>query len=200
MDVVNIKVFANGYYCNQWPRFQLIHGSKVVWDGEIKGSCVIEVDLLCADVDSLTLKHLDKKFGEDGIWDTLPDGSADRYVEITDIKLDDVSIGEKLLSALVFCTEWSDVQRLHQDPGFIEQYSEFCSNGRMSFNGSIKLEFETPIYNWLIPKKFKVEKTETAYFSNYSLRWHYEKDLELIKEIKELMKLDENTDIKRTQD
>jgi hypothetical protein len=64
----------------------------------------------------------------------------------------------------------------------------------MTFNGEIVLDFETPVLNWLTIKKFQVPINEdAAYFSNYSARWHYARDLELINSIKQLMNFDENS-------
>jgi hypothetical protein len=58
----------------------------------------------------------------------------------------------------------------------------------MNFNSLFKISFETPILNWLTIAKYKMESKQHAYFSNYSLRWHYEEDLKLIEEIKSLIK------------
>ena len=62
----------------------------------------------------------------------------------------------------------------------------------INFNGSILIELDTPIYNWLIISKYKVPITDTTYFSNYSARWHYDEDFKIIKEIKELIQFDKN--------
>lgn len=188
METVNLKIYLLGSYCNDWPRFQLLQGKNVIWDGLVVDEKILDIDLDCANSTQITLRHLDKRFGENGIWDTTTD--QDRYIKVKDIKFDEVSIGQELLSSLMFHNEWSDHQRNIEKSEFIDRYSHFCSNGLMSFNGSIDIKFELPIYNWLITKKFKVPKVDAAYFSNYSLRWHYDRDLELIKEIKELMKLD----------
>ena len=75
---------------------------------------------------------------------------------------------------------------------FIDTYSKIQCYGMMNFNGSIVIEFDTPIYNWLIISKYKVPITDTTYFSNYSARWHYDEDFKIIKEIKELIQFDKN--------
>lgn len=198
MTVVNLKLELVGHYYNHWPRFQITHDGATVWDGSVQGCQTIDINLTCSDKSHLLLRHLDKKFGEQGIWDTAADGSQDRFIEIKDIKFDDVSVGSEFLSSLVFCSEWSDQQLALQEQDFLNKWSRFPSNGMMSFNGCIEIDFEVPVYTWLIPKKYKVPRTDAAYFSNYSLRWHYEKDLELIEEIKELMNFDQDTDTQRS--
>lgn len=189
MTSVNLKVYLVGYYCKHWPRVRVLHQGKIIWDGEVSGHAQIDLELQADSADTVVLEHYGKRFGEDGVWDSDSAGN-DCYVTVTDIKFDDVSVGEKFLSQLIFKSVWTEQQRKLQDTEFLKNYEEFCSNGMMSFNGRFEIMFELPVYNWLIVKKFKVEKVDTAYFSNYSLRWHYEKDLKLIDEIKEIMNFD----------
>jgi hypothetical protein len=104
---------------------------------------------------------------------------------------DSVSIGSEMMSKLRFDTLWNEQQKQTMEKGFLETYSQFLCNGQLNFNGTMRLEFELPIYNWLIINKYKTNTVETrSYFSQYQENWHYDKDLELIKEIKELMKFD----------
>jgi hypothetical protein len=136
--------------------------------------------------------HYGKSFGENDVWDSSPDASEQCFINIDDICFNEVSIGETLKSKLVFVTEWSDLQRQQNTQEFIDTYSTIQCYGMMNFNGSIIIDFDTPVYDWLIFNKYKVPMTDTAYFSNYSARWHYEEDLKVIDEIKELIDFDKN--------
>ena len=73
-------------------------------------------------------------------------------------------------------------------PDLLSKMSEISSQNRaMNFNSIFTLEFETPILNWLTIAKYKQPVKDTAYFSNHTLRWHYDEDLKLIEEIKQLI-------------
>lgn len=186
MPSVKANIDVTGHYYNDWPLLQISLNGVTVFDGAIEHDQCIELILDCADRNLLTFCHYGKRFGEGRVWDSAADGTGSRELIINDIRFDGVSI-DHLRSQLMFKTQWSDLQLQQNTQEFIDHYSEFASNGMMSFNGTIDLEFETPIYNWLTLSKYKVPMTEAAYFSNYSARWHYEQDLELINEIRELI-------------
>jgi hypothetical protein len=190
-NTVSFSIGLTGYYFNHWPLFKVYHNNNLLFDGEIQDQQYLNFDLVAdSDTNCVRLVHYGKQFGENGVWDGLPDGSEQCYININDIKFDGISIGEHIMSQLVFTTSWSDLQKINHGKDFVDQYSSIKTNGMMNFNGEISLNFSLPIMNWLILNKYKVSVTDAAYFSNYSLRWHYEKDLELLKQIKELMNLD----------
>jgi hypothetical protein len=193
-DKINLAVDVTGNYFNHWPLIKIYHNECLLFDGSIEDHQTLNFQLTSA-VDNNNLKfiHYGKKFGEDGVWDSLPDASEQCFVNINDIKFENVSIGSHLMSQLKFTTAWSDIQKTYHDQTFIDTYSVINSNGMMNFNGEISLSFEVPILNWLIYNKYKVPETQAAYFSNYSLRWHYEEDLQIIKEIKEILNYDPNS-------
>lgn len=192
MQTVDLTLDLTGYYCNRWPQLQIIHHDKVIQDLEIQDHQILHLTLSCHDTDCVTLYHHGKRFGDQDIWDTSTDGSQDCYLQINDIKFDQVSVGEKIMRSLIFNTEWNCLQQRNQSLEFIEKFDKFASNGRMSFNGRIEISFQLPIYNWLIMQKYKEPKSSvaatTAYFSTHVSRYHYDRDLEIIKEIKEMMK------------
>ena len=137
----------------------------------------------------LVIQHYGKRFGDDNIYDCMADQTQDCVLEIKDIKFNDVSIGQELMSKLYFETQWTPAQLKELTPEFMQEMSiTNYSNGTMNFNSVLKISFETPILNWLTIAKYKIEAKQHAYFSNYSLLWHYEEDLKLIEEIKSLIK------------
>lgn len=185
---VKLDIDLFGYFCNEWPMVEIYHNDQLIYENSIVDQQTLSFSLQCEEQSTLKIRHKNKFFGENNRWDT--DQSTDRYVQIIDVRFDNVSIGQKIMSELQFCSEWSDMQLQHADQEFINQYTNFLCNGRLGFNGYVKIDFTIPVYNWLILNKFKLEKKELSYFSQYTENFHYEKDLELIKEIKELMNFD----------
>lgn len=185
--MTNISLDITGYYFNHWPLLKVIINGQTVFDNEIVDHQILSFDVECDKQNQLRLIHYGKRYNDDNIWDT--DGKNECYLNINDIEFEGVGMGIHLKSQLEFVTNWRPFQLQHHDREFIEQHSKLFSNGIMTFNGEIVLDFETPVLNWLTIKKFGVPVNEdVAYFSNYSARWHYEQDLELINSIKQLMK------------
>lgn len=191
-EQVNLTISLTGYYYNHWPNLKILHNNVTVVDQSIIGDQLLTFDLPCNKNNELKFIHYGKSFGENDVWDSSPDASEQCFINIDDICFNEVSIGETLKSKLVFVTEWSDLQRQQNTQEFIDTYSTIQCYGMMNFNGSIIIDFDTPVYDWLIFNKYKVPMTDTAYFSNYSARWHYEEDLKVIDEIKELIDFDKN--------
>lgn len=189
---VNISVDVTGYYFNHWPYLRILLNDQVIHDGEIVEHQLLEFDVDCNSTNCLEFVHYGKRYNDDAVWDT--DGTNECYLNINDILFEGVGLGVHLRSQLEFETHWRPFQLEDHDADFVEQHSRLLSNGMMTFNGSIRIDFETPVLNWLTVKKFRVPINEdTAYFSNYSARWHYDQDLELINRIKQLMNFDENS-------
>jgi hypothetical protein len=139
----------------------------------------------------LSLEHHGKQFGDHGIYDTDLQLSLDRGITIKDIRFDDVTIGQHKIQQLQFRTKWTHQQILDLDADFLAQRSQFACNGYMGFNGTVDLEFWTPIMEWLGVYKYKTDlNSNIAYFSGFDQRWHYDNDLELIREIRELMQFE----------
>jgi hypothetical protein len=154
---------------------------------QVVESITADFEVSCFQKNFLEFEHYGKSFGTNGIWDS--GAEQDCFVQIKDIRFDDVSIAD-IRSQLEFISKWDD----GTDPEQIKNFSiiPHC-DGLMNFNGTIGLEFDTPVYDWMIVKKFKkpIDKN-IAYFSNHTARWHYEEDLKILDEIKSLMNIDEN--------
>jgi hypothetical protein len=187
-----LSVSLTGYYYNHWPCLKIYHNNFLLYDGPVESKQKLEFQLINKlDQNYLKFIHYGKQFGENNIWDSSPDASEQCYLNIDDIKFEGISIGPNLIGPLKFTTNWSESQLRHHDKEFIEKYTVVnSSNGMMNFNGEIVLNFQEPVLNWLTLSKYKVPRAEASYFSNYSLRWHYEEDIELINEIKKIMNLE----------
>jgi hypothetical protein len=186
MTRVKIEVDVSANFFVQWPYIQILLNDKELYNDQIENTQLLKFEVECKKNNNLKFIHYNKFYGDDGIWHS--DGKNECWVNINDIKFDDVSIGEHLKSKLLFIANWTNNQKILHDKEFINNYSKLYSNGRMAFNGIIELEFETPVYNWLIPSKYKSAMIKTSYFSGSTQRWHYEEDIKLINEIKQIMK------------
>lgn len=189
-SVVNCRIILQGYFCNHWPEIKILHNEVELYQGPVENTRVLDFVLQCRDQNCLRFEHFGKRFGQDNIWDTSVDTGDDCKLQIVDVSFDDVSIGPKLRSNMTFVTALTGDQSDNKE--FIEQYSVIDrSDGWMTFNGVIDFEFETPVYDWLIVNKFRVDKTNSqAYFSGYSDRWNYQEDQDIIDDIKKLMNFD----------
>jgi hypothetical protein len=200
MIPVTITVEMQGYFCNHWPYVKIMVNNQVMADVVVENLKTVEFTVNCDQINTLCVQHHSKNFGENGIFDTDVDSKQDCKLQIVDIKFDEVSIDLKLRSELSFTTHWSQLQIDNNSTDFIREYSWIeKTDGWLTFNGETKLEFETPIYDWLIIKKYKVPRDNRAVFSNHSARWHYEENIAIIEEIKKLMELDENRNISHSQ-
>jgi hypothetical protein len=184
---VKLEINVTGFYFNKWPDLKICCNDKVLFDKTIIDSQQVTLEIDCNKVNFLQITHYNKSFGDNNVWHT--DGSNECWIQLNDIKFDDVSVGERFINDLEFTTHWTDNQKIMHDAEFFKKYDNFFSDGKLTFNGEINFNFELPIYNWLIIKKYKVPEIKTSYFSNASKLWHYEEQLEMLEEIKQLMNL-----------
>jgi len=188
-DQIKLEIDLKGQYCNHWPFARIILNDQKLFDGEVVDSVNLMFNIDAQKKNQLLIEHYGKQFGDNNIYDCIPDRGEDCILTINDIRFNDVTVGSEIMSKLFFKTIWTEQQLQTTAPDMLLQMSKIsCHSGTMNFNSIFSLEFETPILNWLTIAKYKQPLENNAYFSNYSLRWHYEKDIELINEIKELMK------------
>lgn len=196
MDIILLELDVQAYHHNHWPWLRIQHGNIVLFDREVIDLEHIELAIPRTEPCEITFTHYNKQSN-----DTSQDGSQDCKMQILDIKFDKVSIGPNLLAKLPFITKWTDQQLIDHDKNFLESYSHIAaSGGWLTFNGTITLKYQLPIYDWLIIQKYKVnEDNERAYYSNYTARWNYDKDLEILDEIRTTMGFDENCNSRYTK-
>jgi hypothetical protein len=183
---VTIEIDVIGKFFNHWPRLQLLVNDQTYYDNQVLNEQTITIHCLCAKNNTLRLVHYGKQFGENGIYDSLSDGSESCEIVLRDIRFNAVSI-DLMRNDLVFNTTWSQHQLDTTEQHFIDQYTKIKGFRSMTFNGHMDLEFNCPVYDWLIVSKYKVPNDASlAYFSGFAARWHYERDIEIIKEIRDL--------------
>lgn len=184
-DLVLLEIDITGHFFKQWPYIKILLNDKLVFDNQIENTQVLKFEICCNKNNKLKIIHYNKFYGDKDIWHS--DGINECWAQLNDIKFNDVTIGLHLKSKLLFQTDWTPNQLILHDSEFINKHSAFNCNGKITFNGYIELQFDTPVYNWLIINKYKTPITKTAYFSSSTQRWHYEQDVKILEEIKHLM-------------
>ena len=178
---VNLKLHINSTQCNHWPYIKIILNDITVFDAEVTNSTDICLNLDdIKESNRLVIKHHSKSFGENRVWDTKVDSNGniieDCSFQITNIAFNDVEFNELAYKKIFFQYENS------HDPIYL--------NSLVGFNGEFVIAFTRDIYSWLTLLKFKHDIiTDEEQFTNITQLYHYEKEVPLINEIKDLLKL-----------
>jgi len=185
--MTKISIDLQGFFCNHWPWVVVRLNGIELFNQQVIDLITLDFNVACDQTNLLEFEHYGTSFGTNGIWDSGPE--QDCFAQIKDIRFDDVSV-DNIISGLTFISKWCQ----DSDPQQVENFSTINNcNGLMNFNGVISLEFDMPVYDWLIIKKYKKPLGKNiAYFSNHTARWHYEEDLKILNDIKDLMQIDEN--------
>jgi len=186
---IKLEIDLKGQYCNHWPYVRITVNDQVLFDSTVVNSINLIFKINTQEKNQLTIEHYGKQFGDNNVYDCTADQIQDCILTIEDIRFEDITVGSEIMNQLFFKPVWTKKQLQTMSPDVLLQMSTIScqDNITMNFNSIFNLEFETPILNWLTIFKYKKPLENNAYFSNYSSRWHYEKDIELLEEIKELM-------------
>ena len=191
--MTRVSIDLQGHYCNHWPWVIVRLNETELFNQQVIESITVDFDVVCDQHNLLEFEHYGKSFGTNGVWDT--NDQQDCFAQIKDIRFDNVSV-DNITAGLTFISKWNP----DSNPEQVKNFSTINNcNGLMNFNGTIGLEFDTPVYDWMIVKKYKkpIDKN-IAYFSNHTARWHYEEDLKILDDIKDLMQIDENCRYRRS--
>jgi len=174
-----LNVNVSGHFCNTWPNFQIVVNGTVLFDDEIINDRNINVVLESKNTNLIQFKLTNKTLGENNIWDTqvneLNEIISDKFIKINNVTLDNVDITALIHSSPLTQISDNTVVTMH--------------DGLMNFNGRIEFHFEEPLLNFLINAKYKKEvDTSKSYFSNDTYIFHYDMEIELIDEIRQLLK------------
>lgn len=185
--MINIGVTVTSKSFNdKWPKLKIYFNDCLIDTVSCEQITTLNYQVPLQQGNLLSIELFDKNFGDNNLWDVDSNGQG-LEATVTDITLDDVSIGH-LMSSLKFTTKWTPAQLQYLTKEFIDKHSEYCSNGLMSFNGALTFEFWTPVYDFLIDKKYKIPyNPDLAFYSNKTELFHYESGLEIIKEIKKII-------------
>ena len=178
-------IFEAQDYKGRWPKIKVFNNDVLLDDFQCQLKVEKNYNINPLKENLLIIEHYGKKFGDNDIWDASSDGEI--KAKLLDILFDDVSI-DHLITSIKFETIWTENQLKYETQESIVNYSSYYSHGEMTFNGKLSFKYETPIYDFLILKKYKQDYNENlAYFSNYTESFNYDKGLEKISKIKELL-------------
>jgi hypothetical protein len=139
--MIDFCIRAFGNFCNSSPVLQVASGAQVLWCGKVSGYKEIQCQVPLHQ--SIVISGIGKISGEQGVFDTYlgEQGTIvnDKYLQILDISINDISMGQHWLTNLDII---SDVG--HQK--FIS--STFWFNGKLCFS------IDEPILDWIIEKKY----------------------------------------------
>ena len=166
-----------GTWCNQWPCLRIKGNNSIYFDAEVNGNKVIEFVMPSNERNQLTLYHYGKRFGENNIWDTRNDGNIiveDRAIKLMRLEFDQVNVIEYLL------THWP----------FITTSGEVVKTDYFGYNGSLTINFTTPVYEWIITHLVQTKVNRTQDFiieTSHNNLFDYNNDLKELKEIEYLL-------------
>lgn len=178
MKKSHVKLDVEGTWCNEWPKLRVTANQNIYWDDYVPGYKSIEFDMCLADTNYLRIQHYDKCFGHNGRWDTQSHNNVivnDRAIKIKHIWLDQVELTQYLLQ------KWP----MHTQEGKI--FTDY-----LGFNGHIDIEFDNPVYDWIItelviPKEQNKIVFDLVTETSFGDIFNYDKDSIELEEITELL-------------
>jgi len=194
---MKIDIEVIGTFCNNWPNLIVEINNKKVYDSKVKNkeTITLEFEDLITKGNKFVIGMVNKRFGRNSIWDTKSENNKiieDQTIRIVSLKLNDVEC-KQLFSDKFY------VKRTDRQPSYFPDILE--SQDIMNYNGYFSFDFDLPLYNSLINKKFKVKADNNiSYFSNYTKVFHYEEEKKMISSINDILKeVDEKFGDKRTK-
>lgn len=181
MNSTHICLQLFGTKCNEWPRFRVIGNSITYFDSEVCENATIEFDMPLLDNNTLIIQHYDKKFGENGQWDTKCEGDQiieDRAVRLVKLEIDSVDITKYFVRHWTWTT--TDGTELTTD--------------YFGHNGQACIEFTAPVYNWIItklvhdPETSKYKAQDLIIETSHSDLFNYTQDIIELAEIEKILK------------
>lgn len=175
-----IEINLTGLWCNNWPKLKVSLNGKTYFDDYVVGDVNLKLTAPLLEKNTLILEHYDKQFGENGIWDTKLDNGTivqDRAVRLVSLSLGEVDI----------------TKYMQQKRPLIKNNKESVPGLYYGFNGCVTLEFESPIYSWIIDNVVKPELQSGPNFNHPSVInsesniFEYDHDLNEIKEIEDIL-------------
>lgn len=155
----------------------MVFNDSIYFQGSIQDCKTIEFEAPVCQSNTLIIQHYDKKFGENGQWDTRSNGGEithDRAVKMISLKLDDVDVTKYLVDNCPLITQ--DDQTVFTD--------------YWGYNGTVKFDFQSPVYDWIICNIVKPKTKDLTTLSIETSRnnlFNYHQDEIEIKEIETLL-------------
>jgi len=193
---MQIKIKVKGTFCNTWPNLVVECNKQILFNGLIENTQTIDIEFtkLIPTGNIFYLGMDNKSFGKNNIWDTRIVNNQiveDKTIKVLSVELDGVECVELFNNR--FHVKVSDKQ-----PSYFPD--TVPTDNVMNYNGYFYFNFDLPLYNSLINRKFKKESSDDiSYFSNYSKVFHYDDQIKAINDIKKQLKeVDEKFSDKRS--
>lgn len=150
---VELTLFGSSHDGITWPSCRVKIDNEVKYDSTINGIQVVSFDVdLINGHHTISIEQYGKKFGENREWHTR--ANSDRYIEILDLKLGNVTLKLFWHQGSVINTfnerQLQDFKNQQAEIPYNQVVHEGYDKIRLSFNGEYALPFETPVYDWLI--------------------------------------------------
>lgn len=153
--------------------------NHIYFDSSVIDYATIEFTAPINQNNTLIIQHYDKKFGQNGQWDTeSKDGAIvqDRALKLILLQLDDVDISKYIFENCPLITE----------------HNEIINTDYYGFNGDVKINFSYPVYDWIIdtivkPKSKISSDLSHAIETSYNTLFDYQQDLIELAEIENIL-------------
>ena len=142
LNITKFKLELVGNKCNEYPQLTILHNQQIVYSGVIKENTTLELDIDLQETNLITLQGIDKSQGKNGKWDTQVDSNgqitADKWLSINTVWVDDVSMGQEWIRSLTLVKDTNEERFL----------------GTWWDNGSINFTVQLPLLDWIIQEKY----------------------------------------------
>ncbi len=173
---MRLEMDIEGFYCNSWPKLTIKQNNKTHYEEFVINSHKVDMQL---DNKPFTIGMENKSFGENNVWDTNIDENgnitADKYIGIKNISLDDVNFENNLYKLPYQSTEHGPV---------------ISHDQTIRFNGYWQIDVDVNPYDWIIDllnRSDGNERTNLSHYSDYENHSNYDDHQKLIDEIRKII-------------
>lgn len=158
---------------------RVLLNNNIYFDNQVTDSIDVLFEAPLQQSNSLIILHYDKNFGQNGQWDTVSNNGVivqDRAIKLHSIELDDVAITKYVIDHCPFVTD----------------QGESITTSYYGFNGQVQINFDTPVYDWIIdtvikPKSRKVLDLVQPIETSYDNLFDYKQDQVELEELDNIL-------------
>jgi hypothetical protein len=178
MNLIDVAITVQGYFCKEWPHVEIVGNNHIYFTGKIE-----EMQVICFSIpeqpdNHIVIRHMNKRFGINGIWDVEVADNAiisDRAVKLLDVELNNVSVKSWIFDTCKFVT--TDGEQIQTD--------------YFGHNGSITVNFNCPIYEWIICNcvmpKATVDPSKFVISTSLDNLFNYTNDIKELDDIEKIL-------------
>lgn len=169
---LNLSISVFGSKVNSWPTLLISINDCIVYNKEVSGSKTISIDVDVTEVYHINISGIGKKFGEDGVYDTIVDSQGniiqDKSLIITDISVNGIAMDDHWIRSLPF---------------FTDNFTNFSAKGFYT-SGELRFSITEPVLDWIINERFIKHKTQNTQIFGGGDKFEYTEILNKIDHIK----------------